>query len=76
MKRVFIDAPAWARCGARIILKDGSTARCGRWVNDGYRRNPCCPTALCTQHGNMLFAGKTVIGDHLGEPLKIVSLPR
>jgi len=59
-KRIFRDAPDWLRCGARITLKDGSYAQCGRYQNDGYFRNPHGPGSVCTQHGDMISAGKAV----------------
>lgn len=30
-KRIFVDAPANARCQANIKLRDGSFAQCGRY---------------------------------------------
>lgn len=59
-KRVFRDAPAWARCEASIRLSDGSEAQCGRWQNDDYVRNPRSRGIFCTQHGDMFFAGRLV----------------
>lgn len=36
-KRVYIDPPTKTRCIATIVLRDGSTARCGRSVSDGQK---------------------------------------
>lgn len=61
-KRKFRDAPDWARCVASVTLRDGTTARCGRYRCDEWSRNPCAQSAafMCTQHGNMALAGKSV----------------
>jgi hypothetical protein len=67
-KRVFRDAPPWARCGMAVKLRDGSWAQCGRWQNEGYRTNPLQQGSPCTQHGDMLFSGKVVYLWKAGHP--------
>lgn len=60
MRKDWRAAPDYFRCGARTTLSDGTHAACMKWRNDGYFRNPNGPGSVCTQHGNMIAAGKTV----------------
>lgn len=69
MKREFRDAPAWARCGAAVRLRDGSFAQCGKWRNEEFARNPR-GTSLCTQHMKMYCDGKGVRLFREGYPLR------
>ncbi len=65
-------AHPYFRCCARASnLDHGETAQCMRRYNDDFRRNRSVDRQICTQHGNMLLAGKTVIEFRSGEPMKL-----
>ena len=68
-RRIFRDAPPWARCSAAVHLRDGSWAQCGRWRNEGFARNPA-GRALCTQHMKMYCDGPGVHWFAPGYPLR------
>lgn len=60
-RRPWTDAPAWLRCETRVTLSDGTHAQCGRYHNESFARNRSVDRHICTQHGNMLLAGKPLV---------------
>jgi len=64
----FRDAHPSRRCQARIRLRDGSLAQCGRARDEGYRGNPHW-RLFCHQHQEMVFNG-TYHGDSYVERSK------
>ena len=68
-RRIFHDAPAWARCSAAVRMRDGTMAQCGRWRNESFLKNPR-GTHLCTQHMTMYCDGPGVRWFSEGYPLR------
>jgi hypothetical protein len=69
-KRIFYDAPAYARCHARITLKDKTHAQCGRSAIDNtwlLAPDKTRMPKLCHQHTQMVLDGRPVTMDFTGQ---------
>jgi hypothetical protein len=70
-KRAFTAAPDWLRCTASVRLRDGSRAQCMRYQSEGYRGNVTPGVSgLCTQHADLLLAGKLDVNEFGAPRLK------
>jgi hypothetical protein len=70
MARVFRDASDQMRCHARVTLKDGTHAQCGRAFNWDYARNPLFGQRCCTQHAEMAARGRPVLSFYTGNRIR------